>query len=255
MRVSLIAYTRFAVEPDVDWVPDDDNMTDADGIEYDGDALVEFAGRACYQSWNRPSPATASNEDYVCNLITVGHLSVLEHASATFYVTGVSRSLTHELVRHRHLSFSQLSQRFVDESTATYVIPPVLRGDPDRDELNDDQLLAEAMNYARTRYLDLVEQLTQHYGLARKQAREAARCVLPNMTETKIVVTGNYRAWRHFIDLRATPQADAEIRQLALAVLASLQGIAPSTFNDYRVVANADGVRYAESALKARDDG
>ena len=76
--------------------------TDADG----GQALAEFAGRACYQSWNKPNPATATNAGYLRHILEVGHLSVLEHGTATFYLTGVSRSLTHELIRHRHFSYS-----------------------------------------------------------------------------------------------------------------------------------------------------
>ena len=85
--------------------------TDADG----GQALAEFAGRACYESWHKPNPATATNAGYLRHILEVGHLSVLEHGSVTLYLRGVSRSLTHELVRHRHLSFSQLSQRYVPE--------------------------------------------------------------------------------------------------------------------------------------------
>lgn len=249
MKVSLVAYTRFEAPHDLDWVPDDANMTDADGIEYDGEALIEFAGRACYQSWNRPNPATADNGNYINHLLTVGHMSVLEHASATFYVEGVSRSLTHELVRHRHLSFSQLSQRFVDEIDMKLTPPPALDTfDNESARVLALDLLDKVHYVAREAYVTLVDRFTA-VGLSRKQAREAARCVLPNMTETKIVVTGNYRAWRHFIDMRATTGADAEIRQLALAVLASLQGIAPATFDDYRVAPNADGVVVATSIL------
>ena len=103
LRVQLIAKTDFLAPPDVPW------STDADG----GPALVEFAGRACYQSWSKPNPKTATNAAYLRHIIDVGHFSVLEHASVSFYITGISRSATHELIRHRHFSYSQLSQRYV----------------------------------------------------------------------------------------------------------------------------------------------
>src|SRR5262249_31490582 len=105
LSVQVIATTRF--QPP-DGVP---GTTYADG----GQALAEFAGRACYQSWNKPNPATATNQGYLRHILDVGHLSVLEHGVVTMYLTGVSRSLTHELIRHRHFSYSQLSQRYVPE--------------------------------------------------------------------------------------------------------------------------------------------
>ena len=106
-QVRLIGWTQFAPPDDVPW------STDADG----GQALAEFAGRACYQSWSKPNPATATNAGYLRHILEVGHLSVLEHGVVTFYFTGVSRSFTHELIRHRHFSYSQLSQRYVPERT------------------------------------------------------------------------------------------------------------------------------------------
>ncbi|NKZ86521.1 FAD-dependent thymidylate synthase [Rhodococcus hoagii] len=89
-----------------------------------GSAIAEAAGRGCYESWNRPNPRTATNADYLRHILEVGHGSVLEHGSATFYLTGLSRALTHELIRHRHLSYSQKSQRFVNEADGQFVMPP-----------------------------------------------------------------------------------------------------------------------------------
>ena len=91
-----------------------------------GEPLAEFAGRACYQSWTKPNPSTATNAGYLRHILEVGHLSVLEHGSVTFYLTGVSRSLTHELIRHRHFSYSQLSQRYVPGRDAAMVEPDVI---------------------------------------------------------------------------------------------------------------------------------
>src|SRR3954451_6101808 len=188
LGVQIVARTEFLAPPGIPW------ETDADG----GQALAEFAGRACYQSCSKPNPATASNAGYLRHILEVGHLSVLEHGTVTFYVTGVSRAMTHELVRHRHFSYSQLSQRYVPEHDAAMVVPDVIAGDPDLAALYD-----EATASASAAYTKLLEGLEKAFAdgdnssLRRKQARQAARMVLPNATETRIVVTGNYRAWRH----------------------------------------------------------
>ena len=226
--------------PDVPW------STDADG----GQALVEFAGRACYQSWSKPNPRTATNAGYLKHIIDVGHFSVLEHASVSFYITGISRSCTHELIRHRHFSYSQLSQRYVPEDDAQVVIPPGLEDDPEL-----QQIVLEAADASRAAYLDLLARLEAKLDdqpnavLRRKQARQAARAVLPNDTETRIVVTGNYRAWRHFIAMRASEHADVEIRRLAIACLRELTTLAPAVFADFEVALLADGTEVATSPL------
>ncbi|MEU8079724.1 FAD-dependent thymidylate synthase [Catellatospora citrea] len=236
--VQLIAWTNFQAPADVPW------DTDAEG----GQALAEFAGRACYQSWSKPNPATATNADYLRHILEVGHLSVLEHGSATFYFTGVSRSFTHELIRHRHFSYSQLSQRYVPERDAAMVEPEVIAANP---ELH--KKFVEAGEAAVRAYNELLEGLEATFAdvpnatLRRKQARQAARAVLPNATETRIVVTGNYRAWRHFIAMRATEHADVEIRELAVATLRELQKLAPSVFNDFSISALPDGSEIASS--------
>src|SRR5699024_3870906 len=123
-RVDLIAHTTLdcngrssGIEGRMSFDPDAGDMQQ----------LVEFAGRACYQSFHKPNPKTARNADYITRTLHgQKHWSIAEHATATFYITGVSRALTHELIRHRHLSYSQLSQRFVDESWANFVIPPAV---------------------------------------------------------------------------------------------------------------------------------
>ena len=146
----------------------------------------------------------------------------------TFYLTGVSRSLTHELIRHRHFSYSQLSQRYVPERDAAMVEPAVIAEDP---ELHERFLAAtDAARRAPTptcwRGWRSGSPTSPNATLRRKQARQAARAVLPNATETRIVVTGNYRAWRHFIAMRASEHADVEIRELAVACLRELQRVA-----------------------------
>lgn len=191
-----------------------------------GDSLAEFAGRACYESWDKPNPATATNEGYLANIIKQQHFSVLEHASCTFYITGVSRSLTHELVRHRHLSFSQRSQRYVDEYEGFIIAPPGVR-----DSASEMELLIDVENFARQTYLELYE-LCIEKGMKRKEARQIARSVLPGNWATNIVVTGNMRAWREFLIKRDNPAADLEIQELAREIKRYLKMIAPNTFGD-----------------------
>ncbi|MEZ5211360.1 MULTISPECIES: FAD-dependent thymidylate synthase [unclassified Gordonia (in: high G+C Gram-positive bacteria)] len=237
LNVQLVASTTFDI-PDVPWA------TDAEG----GEALIEFAGRACYESWDKPNPRTASNAGYLRHVLEVGHTSLFEHASATFYITGISRSCTHELIRHRHFSYSQLSQRFVPSGDADVVAPPAIRGDAEL-----EALFIAATDASRAAYNELLAGLEEKFAdvpnaiLRRKQARQAARSVLPNATETRIVVTGNYRAWRHFIGMRATEHADVEIRQLAVECLRALQGLAPTAFGDFEISELADGSEVATS--------
>lgn len=188
--------------------------------------LAEFAGRACYQSFGRPNPATRDTRDYLANILKQGHESVLEHTQFTFYLTGVSRALTHELIRHRHLSYSQLSQRFVDESDMAIVIPPAIR-----DSASMTALLKKQAKEAVKTYTDLTLQLMEQ-GLGRKQAREAARAVLPNCAETRIVVTGNARAWRDYLKKRLSSHADAEIREVSQMIFDKLNEEAPGFFQD-----------------------
>jgi thymidylate synthase (FAD) len=240
LRVQLIARTEFLPPSDVGW------QTDADG----GQALLEFAGRACYQSWSKPNPRTATNASYLKHIIDVGHLAVLEHASVSFYITGISRSCTHELIRHRHFSYSQLSQRYVPEDDAHVVIPPGLEDDPEL-----QRIVLAAADASRAAYLEVLARLEARLDdqpnavLRRKQARQAARAVLPNDTETRIVVTGNYRAWRHFIAMRASEHADVEIRRLAIACLRELSALAPAVFADFDIAVLADGTEVATSPL------
>jgi thymidylate synthase (FAD) len=237
-QVKAIAWTHFEAPDDVPW------STDADG----GQALAEFAGRACYQSWSKPNPATATNAGYLKHILEVGHLSVLEHGTVTFYFSGVSRSFTHELIRHRHFSYSQLSQRYVPGRDAAMVEPDVIAQDP---ELH--KTFTEAAEAAVKAYDDLLKGLEAKFAelpqatARRKQARQAARSVLPNATETRIVVTGNYRAWRHFVTMRASEQADVEIREIAVACLRELQRIAPNVFADFTIDKLADGTEVASS--------
>lgn len=240
-KVTLLARQQFLGAPDVRWQSDSD---------VPGQALTEFAGRLCYLSFGADAgvegghkliPGRTTNEEYIRNILRVKHGSVLEHAVWSFLFEGVSRALTHELVRHRHFSYSQLSQRYVNESHVAFVLPPEIEEGSEAFDLWR-RSCERALEDYRT-LLGLVEAQVQEEPSARmrrKRARQTARSVLPNATETKIVVTGNARAWRHFVELRGSEGADTEIRRLAVAVLRVLQAEAPSLFDDYRVVRTED---------------
>jgi thymidylate synthase (FAD) len=192
----------------------------------DADALAEFSGRLCYKSFNRPNPNTARNEDYLKNILDQGHFSVLEHSSVTFLVRGVSRALLTELTRHRHLSFSVVSQRYVDYSKTEPVIPPTLEDTPAAESIQREYELQTLF------YEGLVKFLMEDLGKSRKQAREAARAVLPNAAPVDMVVTGNLRAWRDVLGKRWHMAADVEICRFAGLVLSHLREVAPNSFQD-----------------------
>jgi thymidylate synthase (FAD) len=226
-RITILAQPAFA-EPahlPVQWT----------GPASDGERLAEFAGRLCYMS--QRNPANRTTHDYLLNILKQGHGSVLEHANYSLLLEGISRSLTHELVRHRAgFAYSQLSQRYVDESEAAFVVPPAIIGDAALEGAWKAQV-----DSAQRAYVSLVDELMARYAWVddkihrRKMAREAARGVLPNSTETKIVVTANARAWRTMLELRAGEGAEQEIRRLAVALIRVLQGAAPAFFGDLEI--------------------
>ncbi len=205
-------------------------------------SVVEISARLCYMSFGRGRKDIA---EFIDNLLRMGDGSVLEHVNYGFAITGVSRSLSLEFVRHRAgFAYSQRSQRYVDENGGTFVAPPLLQGlaPPAR------RIVEEAAEDAAATYRDLVRYLDEAVPPAadrrdtlgaktarRKAIRSAARSVLPNATETKMFVTANVRAWRHFIEQRASEYADAEIRRLALMILEVLQREAPLLFGDFKV--------------------
>jgi thymidylate synthase (FAD) len=285
---------RFLHDLGVKWETDSTN---------DPEVLVETNGRVCYLSFEKPRPG--GNAAYVGHLKQVGHGSVVEHPVWNFMVVGVSRSLTHELVRHRAgTAFSQLSQRYVDESTCEVVVPPALRGEVDlaralmhRLYTSEservgmvvglmDGLTDKAMDYlenqqkeqgpdynpdlcqkqlaglvwvksmvrsnedyrflsnylvARRRRVNPRANFTAEEQKAqRKEARQAARSVLPNATETKIALTINARALRHVIEQRGSKHAEPEIRLLAYELWKLAVVDAPNLFSDYQWSFEAD---------------
>jgi thymidylate synthase (FAD) len=159
-----------------------------------------------------------SAEKFVRNLILQGHFSVLEHAAATFRIAGVSRAFTHQIVRHRMASFTQQSQRYVNEESFRFIEPPSVRANPEGHEL-----FVDFMERARDVYFRL-----QESGIR----REDARFVLPGAAESEIVITANLREWRHIIEVRGEAKAQWEIRMAAGKILQSLKARIPSAFFD-----------------------
>ena len=262
-----------------------------------GEKLVEVAGRLCYKSYARPRPG--GNAAYLGHILEVAHGSVVEHQVFNLVITGVSRSLTHEWVRHRAgFAYSQRSQRFVDEGEGRFVVPPGLDdevaaarewarslADHGYGEWGYEDLLVglregkvtafgvevaepSCVVQAGLLWLASVEAAQRAYGRlsnylvnralgdldhgfakpfanggteVRKPAREAARSLLPNATETQIFVTVNARAARHFIEARGDAAADAEIRRVAVALLRILQAESPNLFGDYSIADHPAG--------------
>ena len=232
-RVTLIARPQF-LEPahlPVQWK----------GESSDGERIAEFAGRLCYMSQHNPAGRTTA--EYLRNILRQGHGSVFEHSAYVMLIEGISRSCSHELVRHRAgWGFSQLSQRYVDESHAAFVMPPAIMGDAGLEKQWTEQVQA-----AQTAYVDSVERLMDRYQWVedkihrRKMAREAARSVLPNATEVKIVVSANVRAWRTMLELRLGEGAELEIRRMAVACLRVLQLESPALFADFEIYSTTEG--------------
>lgn len=251
-KVTLLAKQEWIGAQHIDWQSDTDIPSQT---------VAEFAGRLCYLSFGPEAgfegghkliPGRTTNGEYLTNILRTGHGSVLEHAVWTVLFEGVSRALTHELVRHRHFSYSQLSQRYVDESEVAFVLPPEIP--PDGEAFEVFRKSCERANEDYRALLALIEKQVKDEPsatLRRKRARQTARSLLPNATETKIVVTGNARAWRHFIEMRGSEAAETEIRALAIKCLHLLKQEAPNIFGDYTLKKLDSGVEVVSTEYKS----
>lgn len=183
----------------------------------DGEKLIEEAGRTCYLSISKMTDE--SEKSFIRSAIRRGHHSILEHASASFRILGASRAFTHQLVRHRLASFSQQSQRYVDEAEFNFIVPP--------DIAADDKALAL--------YREFMEETRQTYIKLREMGikKENARFILPNALESQIVFSANFRELRTVFNLRLEKGAQWEIRRVCMQMLKILQKEAPSVFGDY----------------------
>ncbi len=186
-------------------------------ITPNAEVVIEKAGRTCYCSTPKAQPAGEKN--LIHRIIKNGHHSVLEHASATFRITGVSRSFTHQLVRHRLCAFSQRSQRYVNEKSFAFVEPESIR-----EKTKAHRLFEGLMADAKNAYCKL-----QELGIK----NEDARFVLPNAVQSEIVLSANFRELRHIFCVRCDRHAQWEIREVALQMLRIMKKEAPSVFGDF----------------------
>jgi len=214
-----------------------------------GAQLCKIAGQTCYASFSPKRTMNREAERYFKNIMESGHGSVLEHANFSFLLYGISRSLTHELIRHRAgFGFSQLSQRYVSGRVLRFVERPEFQ-----DGGKFHQLFLERIDRAYADYHQLAASLLAEQGSGaailsaeaktdlRKKVNQAARGLLPNETETIMVITGNARAWRHVIEMRASDHSELEIRALAVRVFLCLREIEPILFGDYQLTELPDG--------------
>ena len=220
-----------------------------------GTQLCKVAGQLCYMSFGPKRTPNAQAEKYFANIKESGHGSVLEHATFSFLFYGISRSVTHELVRHRAgFAFSQVSQRYVSGQVLRFVERPEYACD---EELH--AFFLDRIDRAAKEYAELTEALLrrQKEGTAilsadartdlRKKVQQAARSLLPNETEAPIVVTANARAWRHFIEMRASEHAELEIRALAFRTYLCLNAADPYLFGDYTIIELPDGTHAVQT--------
>lgn len=242
MRIYMIASTslnegveKFLKDKELTWTHTD--------TPSNAERVVEFAGRVCYMSFGALQHRKSSSE-YLKNIISQRHDSVLEHASFTLLVDGVSRALTHQIVRHRAgFSYSQLSQQYHDESDVSFVLP---------DSVESDPVLRQRWEHWRNVTMDLYsalkessDEVKKDLGVATKEklrlSRSVARSVLPNATESTLVVTGNARAWRDMLKKRGEIRGDIQMREYCVAVFCLLVGVSPLLFEGFEVAADELG--------------
>ncbi len=222
MRVDLLAYTP------------------------DGEKLIASAAKLCYSKVGVADLLEDMSEEsasgFLSMLTDIGHVSPIEHVTLTFGVEGVSRSLTHQLVRHRIASYSQQSQRYVHLEAFEYIVPPSIADDEKlsvmfQNTMRDLQAVYDELveglkpkNFDKYRQLGFSEKESKMR--AEKDSLEDARYVFPNACETKIIFTMNVRSLLHFIELRSCNRAQWEIRELAVKVLEKAQEAYPTLFRN-----------------------
>jgi thymidylate synthase (FAD) len=193
--------------------------------------VIASAAKLCYaeQTDHLFAQEPSSAGKFVKMLKTLGHLSPLEHVSFTFYIEGVSRSMTHQLVRHRLASYSQRSQRYVAHEDFDYIVPPQLKGKKIKDhgkKIDAVEYFEETMKILAGRYRKLSKTLDQKG----ESTNEDARYVLPNACETKIIMTMNARELLHFLEERLCLRAQWEIRNVANLMLDLVLPVLSSVF-------------------------
>jgi thymidylate synthase (FAD) len=203
-------------------------------ITPNAEQVIELACRTCYLSFHRFNPPSSTDE-LIKKVIRKKHHSVLEHAMATFRVKGGSRVFTHELVRHRLMSPSQESQRYVEYGKVRnfdVVLPPIIE-----------------QSEFKSRYLEKAAECEQLYSEMVKAGlpKEDARYILPNATTSEIVISANFREYRHIFEVRCNPRAHWEIRQICMMILEILKKEAPIVFDDFKIDYETNSAMLIES--------
>ena len=199
-------------------------------ITPNAEKVIETAGRTSYQSFEKQTET--SYKSFIKMLIRNKHESVLEHATVSFKISGISRALTHQLVRHRLCSFTQQSQRYVNENNFNYIEPDDIKSNPTAHDI----------------YIELMEQIRNRYSQLRDLGikKEDARFILPNSTSSEIIMTANLREIRHVITLRGEKAAQWEIRRLAIQILKILKKEIPDVFQDMEIDEENQIIKFIE---------
>ena len=208
--------------------------------------LVAASAKLCYSQLGADEImddlSEKNIEKFLDMLMELGHQSPIEHCSFSFAVEGVSRTLTHQLVRHRIASYSQRSQRYVTEGQFQYIVPPEISKNERAKMLyieameNDQRIYDEIASILKTQYIDEyvkagIEEKKASV-TAEKRAIEDARYVLPNACETKIMITMNARTLINFFNVRCCTRAQWEIREMAELMLKEVKAVAPNIFKN-----------------------
>lgn len=209
MQVKLIAITSY-----LGGTVRRDGRSSTQGAE----ALIERAGRICYRSHAGGTPESTAR--FIQNRVQEGHESIIEHASASFEISGISRACSHQIVRHRIASYSQESQRYVDMSDPEWVVPGDIAADPEAVAIWEGSLAQTQEAYRRLR--------------ERGIKKEDARFLLPNAAATRMIMTANFRELLHMFRIRIAPDAQWEICQVCVQMLEAVYPHAPSVFGTLR---------------------
>ncbi len=236
-QFDLLGFLSFLTDSGMDW-----RRSPGAG---EAEELVEAAGRVCYMSFGS-NQSERSNAKYIENLIKMGHESVLEHVNWSFVLSGISRALSHQIVRHRvGFAFSQLSQQYHDESDAEFNMPAEIEGNQQAEAAWE-----RAINTAKDAYSEILRALDEmadrgQGGLNprefRRAIRSAARSVLPSCTGTTLFMTANARALRHFFSVRGGIPGDREMRDMAVELFRAVTKEAPALFFDFEIAKLQDG--------------
>lgn len=245
MKVTLIGCTQFLGVPD-ELTAGSEAAIAAKGQNEgsQGARLIECAGRTCYDSYGNGRDSVSYHD----HIKQVGHGSISEHVTLNFFITAVSRGLTHELVRHRHANISQRSTRYVDEAESEWALHPLIGKYIGQIDASDTMATVDAAKKTYNKIAAAIEAALIVDGIdkvaARKQARGAARGMLGNALSTELVWSCNVRSLRNFLEQRASEFADAEIRLLANRIYEICLSVVPEYFNDYTKVICPDGIGF-----------